>query len=122
MKQVLTPEDINFIEEKLQNATPGPWKVLEDESVDTAWVSPDAEGSPIALFDYRSGDDNRANAHFLVCSRNYTALLVKEVKTLRKRVLELIKSNNLEVQKRADLQAELNELKEIVHNSGENGN
>ena len=115
MKQILTPEDINFIEEKLQNAAPGPWKVVEDESVDTVWVSPDTDGNPIALFDYRSGEENRADAHFMVCSRNYMDLLLKEIKTLRKRVLELIQSNNIELQKRMDMQTELNELKEIMH-------
>ncbi len=120
MKQVLTPEDINFIEEKLRRATPGPWRVIEDESVETVWVSPDHEGNPIALFDYRAGTENQADAHFFVCSRNYMELLLQEVKTLRKRILELIQSNNLEVQKRMDLQTELNELKEIMHQTDGN--
>lgn len=119
MKQILTPEDINCLEEKLQKASPAPWRVIEDEDVDTAWVSPDIEGNPIALFDYRAGDQNKADAHFVAYSRNYMSVLINEVKTLRKRILELIQSNNLELQKRLDLQTELNELKKIMQDSDE---
>ena len=52
MKQVLTPEDINSLEEKLKKASPAPWRVIDAETVDTVWVSPDIEGNPIALIDY----------------------------------------------------------------------
>lgn len=114
MKIVLTPEDINFLEEKLSHATSGPWRVIEDQAVDTAWVSPDIEGNPIALIDYNSAFQNKADAHFIAASRNYMDVLLNEVKSLRKRILELIQSNNVELQKRLDLQEELNELKKAI--------
>ncbi len=113
MKQVLTPEDINFLEEQLQKISSGPWSVVEDENVDTAWVVPEVESNPIALFDYRGGVQNRADAHFVVSARNYMDMMLREIKILRRRVLELIQSNNIEVQKRMDLLTELHELKEL---------
>ncbi|MDR1335119.1 MAG: hypothetical protein LBJ19_02505 [Holosporaceae bacterium] len=114
MKQVLTPEDIGTIERTIAAASLPPWKVVELNDVDTVWVSPDIEGNPIALFDYRSGDQNRADARFVVCARDYMHLLVSEVKSLRKRTLELIQLNNLELQKRIDLQTDFNELKQTI--------
>jgi hypothetical protein len=119
MKQVLTPEDINCLEEKLKNASPAPWRVIESDDVDTAWVSPDIEGNPIALFDYRNAEQNKHDAHFVAYSRNYMDVLIGEVKTLRKRILELIQSNNYELQKRLDLQSELNELKKMMQETDE---
>ena len=116
MKQVLTSEDVNFLEEKLRASSPAPWSVLNDASVDTVWVVPSGEGNPIALFDYRSRERNNADADFLVFSRNYMGTMISEIKNLRKRVLELIQSNNTEVQKRLDLQTELAELKKILRN------
>lgn len=119
MKLVLTPEDINFLEQKLTEATPGPWRVIEDQAVDTAWVSPDIEGNPIALIDYNSAFQNKADAHFIAASRNYMEVLLSEVKGLRKRILELIQSNNVELQKRLDLQEELNQLKKAMQRDSE---
>lgn len=119
MKLVLTPEDINFLEQELSHATPGPWRVIEDQAVDTAWVSPDIEGNPIALIDYNSAFQNKADAHFIAASRNYMDVLLKEIKGLRKRILELIQSNNVELQKRLDLQEELNELKKAMQRDSE---
>lgn len=120
MKLVLTPEDINGLTEKLDRASPAPWRVIEDESVDTVWVSPDIEGNPIALIDYNSAEQNRADAHFIATARNYMGVLISEVKTLRKRILDLIQSNNTELQKRLDLQEELNELKKMLQESDGN--
>lgn len=114
MKQVLTPEDVNFLEDRLKSATPGPWSVMSQSDVDTAWVVPSIEGNPIALFDYRSGAENTANAEFFVAARGYMEIMLKEIKALRNRVLELIQSNNIEVQKRLDLQAEVDELKRML--------
>ncbi|MDR3179307.1 MAG: hypothetical protein LBT70_00185 [Holosporaceae bacterium] len=119
MKQVLTPEDMNYLEEKLKAASPAPWRVVEEEDVDTVWVSPDVDGNPVALFDYRSGEQNKADAQFVVHSRNYMSVLIREIKTLRKRILELIQSNNMELQKRMDLQTELNELKTLMRDTNE---
>ncbi|MDR2068007.1 MAG: hypothetical protein LBP41_03400 [Holosporaceae bacterium] len=121
MKQVLTPEDINFLEEQLRNATPAPWDVVEDKGVDTAWVTPNADGNPIALFDYYSGEQNKADAHFVASARNYMEVMLGEIKNLRKRILELIQSNNIEVQKRLDLQTEIDELKKVLGNADEPG-
>ncbi len=120
MKQVLTPEDIHILEKRLKEATPAPWSVIEKEGVDTVWVSPNLDGNPIALFDYRSGEENRADAYFMAASREYMDILIREIKDLRNRVLELIQSNNLEFQKRMDLQTELNELKKLLNKSNEN--
>jgi hypothetical protein len=117
IKQVLTPEDINCLEEKLRDSSPGPWKVIEDPDIDTAWVSPNTDGNPVALFDYRSGSQNKSDAHFVANARNYMDILLGEIKTLRKRILELIQSNNLEVQRRMDLQAEISELKKTMPES-----
>ncbi|MDR2781687.1 MAG: hypothetical protein LBB21_04535 [Holosporaceae bacterium] len=119
MKQVLTSEDINFLEDNLKASSPAPWSIREDESVDTVWVVPSTDGNPIALFDYRDREQNRADAHFFVSARNYMSVMIEEVKCLRRRVLELIQSNNVEVQKRMDVQAELMELKKILRNENE---
>jgi hypothetical protein len=121
MKQILTSEDINFLEEKFRAASPGPWGVLENEAVDTVWITPSIEGNPIALLDYRSREQNSADAHFMVSAKNYMDVMLEEVKNLRKRILELIQSNNMEVQKRLDLQTELQELKKILRSANEPG-
>ncbi|MBE6447095.1 MAG: hypothetical protein E7015_01230 [Alphaproteobacteria bacterium] len=119
MKLVLTPEDMNLIEKRLSEATPAPWSVIEKEGVDTVWVSPNLDGNPIALFDYRNGIQNRADAYFVATAREYVGVMLKEIKDLRNRVLELVQSNNLEFQKRMDLQTELNELKKLLNKSDE---
>lgn len=116
MKQILTPEDINFLEEKMASASSAPWSVVCQDDVDTAWVVPSVDGNPIALFDYHSKEQNRHDADFVVSARNYFQIMLSEIKSLRKRVLDLIQSNNIEVQKRMDLQTELNELKKILQN------
>ncbi len=120
MKQVLTPEDINLLEERLNATTRGPWNVIEEEGVDTVWVSPNLDGNPIALFDYQSGEQNRSDAHFVVSAREYMGVMLQEIQNLRNRVLDLIRSNNLEFQKRMDLQTELNELKKVLNKTNEN--
>jgi hypothetical protein len=119
MKQFLTPEDINFLENKLKASSPAPWSALETDSVDTVWLVPGVEGNPIALFDYRSREQNSADANFAASARNYFGVMIEEIKNLRKRILELIQSNNVEIQKRLDLQTELNELKKILRQDNE---
>lgn len=120
MKLVLTPEDMNFLEKCLAAATRAPWSVVEKEGVDTVWVSPSLDGSPVALFDYHDGKQNRADARFVVAAREYMGVMLKEIRELRGRVLELIQSNNQEFQRRMDLQTELNELKKFLNESYEN--
>ncbi|MDR3156089.1 MAG: hypothetical protein LBT90_03250 [Holosporaceae bacterium] len=118
MKQVLTPEDISAVEQIVDASSPLPWKVIEIDNVDTVWVSPNIEGNPIALFDYHSREQNRADARFMVCARDYMKILIDEVKSLRRRVLELIKLNNLELQRRIDLQTDFDELKRTIQDNG----
>jgi hypothetical protein len=119
MKQVLTPEDMNFLEERMRASSAGPWSIVEDKNVDTVWIVPCEGGNPVALFDYGSGERNRADARFVEAAKNYTDVMLEEIKTLRRRVLELIQSNNAEVEKRLDLQAELSELKKVLRNENE---
>ena len=119
MKQVLTPEDMNLLRGYLSATTRGPWNVIEKEGVDTVWVSPNLDGNPIALFDYHSGEQNRNDAHFMVAAREYMGVMLAEIKELRGRILELIQSNNLEFQKRMDLQTEVNELKKVLNKTYE---
>lgn len=119
MKQVLTPEDMNLLEQRIRETTPAPWSVIEKDGVDTVWVSPNLDENPIALFDYRDGAQNRADAYFVVAAREYMEVMINEIRELRKRVLDLIQSNNIEFQKRIDLQTELSELKKILDKSNE---
>ncbi|MDR0677164.1 MAG: hypothetical protein LBF57_00565 [Holosporaceae bacterium] len=35
MKQALTPEDINFLKEKIRLVSAAPWNVIEDNHVET---------------------------------------------------------------------------------------
>ncbi|MDR0942438.1 MAG: hypothetical protein LBM19_02385 [Holosporales bacterium] len=119
MKQVLTSEDVIYLEEKLKAASPSPWSELEDEAVDSAWVIPSSGGNPIALFDYGSKEQNSADAHFVASARNYMGIMLEEIKNLRRRILELIQLNNIEIQKRIDLQTELEELKKILRSENE---
>ena len=119
MKQVLTPEDINTLEDMLERTTPAPWTVIDNADVNAAWVSPDNERNPVALFDYRTAEQNKYDAYFVVYARNYMRVLIDEIKILRKRILEVIQSNNIEVQKRLDLQSELNELKKMMQDIDE---
>ncbi|MDR0555879.1 MAG: hypothetical protein LBG20_02630 [Holosporaceae bacterium] len=119
MKQVLTSEDINFLEEKLRGSSADPWNVQESSEVSTVWIVPSLEGNPIALLDYQNQEKNSADAHFMVAARNYMRVLLDEVKNLRRRILELIQSNNQELQKRMDLQMELQELKKILRTQNE---
>jgi hypothetical protein len=108
-----------FLEEKLKVASKAPWSVVEDEAVDSAWVVPSAGGNPIALFDYKSKAQNGADAHFVAFTRNYMKIMLEEIKNLRRRILELIQSNNVEIQRRIDLQTELEELKKILRSENE---
>ncbi|MDR1361852.1 MAG: hypothetical protein LBJ16_01390 [Holosporaceae bacterium] len=121
MKQVITPEDLICLEEKLSMASSAPWAVVEETGVDGVWVtcSNFDDGIPVALFDYKSATQNKADAAFVVYSRNYMDALIGEVKTLRRRVLELIQLNNQELQKRMDTQTELQDLKKLLRDSHE---
>lgn len=119
MKQILSPEDINLLEHMLLQTTSAPWNVVEDDTCDTAWVVPANANNPIALFDYNEGKQNKADARFVAISRNYMDILISEIKTLRKRTLELIQANNTEVRKRLDMQTEIEELKKLLRSTSD---
>ena len=93
-------------------STGGVWSVVEDNSIDTAWVVTSSdESGPVALVDYNSGGQNRADAHFIASIHNHAEELFVELQTLRKRVQLLLDENTEEVEKRIALQNELNEFK-----------
>ena len=95
-----------------KSSTGGIWSVVEDSSIDTAWVATSLdESGPVALVDYNSGDQNRADAHFIASIHNHAEELFEELQSLRKRVQLLLDENTEEVEKRIALQNELNELK-----------
>ena len=92
-------------------ATQGPWEVLEDRLVDTAWVNAAAadDDKPIALFDYRSGEANKANAAFVAAARSDVPVLLQMVSSLSRRVHELVEANNREVAARIEANKRLQE-------------
>ena len=93
-------------------STKGMWNVVADDDVDTAWISSDAEkANPIALLDYNSGQQNRADAHFITKVHNYAEEMFSELINLRARVVDLLNENTKEVNKRIEIQNELNKIK-----------
>lgn len=97
----------------LKQTSDGNWYVVEDEDVDTVWISSDDESvDTIALLDYNGRNKNSADAHFIVNARNSAAKLLREVEILRQRVLDLLEENTKEVNLRVALQKQLNDLKE----------
>lgn len=97
----------------LRQTSAGNWYVVEDEDVDTVWISSDDESiDTIALLDYNGGVKNRADAHFIVNAKNSISKLLREVEILRQRVLDLLEENTKEVNSRVALQKQLNDLKE----------
>lgn len=98
----------------LQKAsTGGLWRVISDDALDTVWITTDAENSnAVALLDYNSASQNKADADFIVAMHNHAEEILTELKELRARTLELLKENSIEVEKRILLQNELNKLKE----------
>ena len=101
-------DELNIIDDCLQRATKGKWYVIEDDCVDSVWIATDDEGNdPIALLDYNSREENSANAHLIVDMRNRMASLIAEVRSLRRRVVELLAENANEVNLRIKLQSEI---------------
>lgn len=100
----ISAADLQAIAARCDAATEGPWEVLEDRLVDTAWVNaakPD-DDKPIALFDYRSGPVNKANAAFVAAARRDVPLLLRLVRALSRRVEELVEANNREIAARVE--------------------
>jgi hypothetical protein len=105
------PADLEAIDARCKAATEGPWELLEDRLVDSAWVNaatPD-DDKPIALLDYRSGAENKANAAFVAAARSDVPLLLRLVKSLSRRVEELVEANNREVAARVEANKRLQE-------------
>ena len=101
-------DEFNVIDDCLQRATKGKWYVIEDEAVDSVWIATDDEcNDPIALLDYNSREENSANAHLIVDMRNRIASLIVEIRSLRRRVVELLAENANEVNLRIKLQSEM---------------
>jgi hypothetical protein len=103
--------DLEAIAARCGAASKGPWEVLEDRLVDTAWLNaatPD-DDKPIALFDYRSGTENKANAAFVAAARSDVPMLLQLVKSLSKRVEELLEANNREIAARVEANKRLQE-------------
>ena len=105
---VSNSDELNDIEDCLQRATKGKWYVIEDETVDSVWIATDEGGNdPIALLDYNSREENSANAHLIVDMKNRMSSLIIEVRSLRRRVVELLAENANEVNLRIKLQSEM---------------
>ncbi|MET1027700.1 MAG: hypothetical protein ABWY00_11070 [Dongiaceae bacterium] len=105
--------DLTDIAERSAKATPGPWQVLTEELVDAAWINaagPD-DDLPIALFDYRNGDENKANAEFLAHARTDIPRLLEALREARQRIEHLLDANNREIESRIAANRECCELR-----------
>ncbi|MGB8273913.1 MAG: hypothetical protein WCF16_01430 [Alphaproteobacteria bacterium] len=101
--------DIDAIAARCKAAAAGPWEVIEDEVVDAAWVNAatPSDDKPIALFDYRAGAENKANAHFVAQARQDIPALIELVRGLKRRVADLLAANNRETAARIESNAKL---------------
>jgi hypothetical protein len=102
---------IEIIAARCKAATPGPWDVIEEAEVDAAWVNAatPSDDKPIALFDYRAGPENKANAAFVAQARQDIPALIEMVLGLRRRVADLLDANNREIAARIEANAKLQE-------------
>src|SRR5258708_25562836 len=84
--------DLEAIAARCEAATAGPWEVLSDELVDTVWLNAATpeDDKPIALFDYRPGPVNRANADFIAPARQDLPGLPAAVRRLHPRIPDLL--------------------------------
>jgi hypothetical protein len=67
------------------------------------------DDKPIALFDYRTGPENKANAAFVAQARQDIPALIEMVLGLRRRVADLLDANNREIAARIEANAKLQE-------------
>ncbi len=107
----LSPDDLAEIEARCQAATPGPWQVLSDSTVACSWLNAatDEDNAAIALFDYRTQEENQANADFAAVARDAIPRLTAEIKQLRQRVQQLLEVNGKEVDRRTQALRERDE-------------
>jgi hypothetical protein len=103
--------DLEAIAARCEAATPGPWEVIEDALVETVWLNAATPGDdkPIALFDYRSGAVNRANAHFVARSRQDVLVLLAAMRSMQQRIQDLLEANNREIAQRVEARRQLEE-------------
>ncbi|MFN3075268.1 MAG: hypothetical protein ABT940_00015 [Alphaproteobacteria bacterium] len=104
--------ELNAMEKRCLAATEGPWHVLADDGIESAWVQTSAseQSAPICLFDYRPPEASVADATFTAHARADVPRLVAEVRALSSRVKDLLAANNAEVERRSALQKERDEL------------
>lgn len=100
------------MEKRCRAATEGPWAVLAEDAIESAWVQTRAPGqtAPICLFDYRPSAASVADATFTAHARTDLPRLIAEVRSLSSRVTDLFAANNAEVVRRLALQKERDEL------------
>ena len=106
-----TVEELAEIEAVCKAATPGPWQVLSEPDLASAWLNAAAEGDDfaVALFDYRPLEENQANARFCAVAREGVPRLIAEVRQLRQRVQQLLEANSKEVDRRSQALRERDE-------------
>jgi len=110
---VAAKPDLEAIEARCARASEGPWQVLSEDLVDAAWVNANAEDDdlPVALFDYRDSETNRANAEFAAHARSDVPLLVASLREATRRIEDLIMANNREIAARIEAHKELAALR-----------
>ena len=103
--------DLEAIAARCEAATPGPWEVLSDELVDTVWLNAATpeDDKPIALFDYRPGTLNRANADFVAHARQDVPVLLAAMRSMQQRIQDLLEANNREIKARVEAKRQLEE-------------
>lgn len=103
--------DLEAIAARCEAATPGPWEVIEDQQVETVWLNAatPTDDKPIALFDYRSGIANRANAHFVAQARQDVLVLLAAMRSMQQRIQDLLEANNREIAQRVEAKRQLEE-------------
>jgi hypothetical protein len=98
----LTMDELKAMEAAASGASGAPWEALIDARVDGAWVNVARadDDKPVALFDYRRGPANQANALFVARARSDVPRLIDEVRRLNRRIQELLEANTREVDAR----------------------
>lgn len=109
---------VDLMEGVYKSTSNGNWYVIEDETVETVWISSDDDNiHTVALLDYNGKEQNNFDASFIVMAKNDMPKLLKEIKVLRQRVLDLLEENTKEVNMRISLQKELEQLKNSSQDS-----
>ena len=116
MTEQVFPRKVDYVEKLdllLKNTTPDKWYLEEEDSVESVWITTDDENlHTIALLDYNEKARNHADALFIVAAKNHGLELLREIKFLRRRVVDLLDRNTQEVERRIELQKKLQELQE----------